>query len=1330
MLGRASALFHRDLGLDAASVIWFGSPYQKGIAKDYVAAGVEMGIQVTKECEIPISAFDGASPDREARYAIRACLTSIRSSAVFSRNIYLASMDKETVGVLELAQELGMLRGDNGWIWTIPEVMAFSAELTFFEGVFVVQALALGDPWEPMVANWNGDTQHLKEHLRAPSVCVDESHPDLGQSAQCDQLPFWSEGHAELSSCRTYAPYAYDAAVAYAIALDHAIQTGAITRDMSVDGPRNRTWNVDGGKMQQALGAMVGDTAATRYYGNCFGKGPLRFNANQERDATYEVLNFNTHCTGELSPCRIGEAEVSYDRMVWYEQERDFIKWGQGPWLPWNNRPNGWPPGCPEGEFLADGTSGAECTKIPLGKFLAEGENGELVLLPCAPGTKGVTGGSCVACDVGEYSNLPEQTECQLCPVGKYSSRPGQTACQECSPGFFQPSRGKRECALCPEGQYSSLPRQARCKTCLPGSTTLVLGAKRQEQCVCAQGTYDSRPQELLSEIILALAAERETGTFSSPLEQWPTPAMQNPICQPCYEGVICDWETEAQALRSLGVTQEGYMVLASAVEAGLRDAWQCANVGSCPAAQISTDQDTCPENSYSYCCAVCETGYFWDLNTCKHCGQQSVWSWVTGTLVFLLFCACVFLYMAGYYEGSDAEVHVRVVGIKFTACVGILFSHVQVFWLVASSSRTIENSELYDFLAGPGKTFFLTGVFNWECAAKDATTSEAALYSVIFANTLPAVAIAVVFLMPKIYNGIVYVFGVQNSYRLHSTYGLSFLLSLFETLFLMIASNAFNALITYNHPAPNDHIVSIKRYPSIRSVDSEMDAMRIIAWVCVIVWCLGYLVVCVFLFLIFPLTVKNSQFLAKLLIPYFARFEDDRFWFCIIIVVRRFVLVLCGVFWKEETQLLLMSLILMCALMTNEYFRPYRFRIVKLCDDVSLYTQMTTILILLSILPGTPPGGVTSLSVIIVGSTLILVGGALLALKEFRGAMIEGKNVLVARLAKPNEDEPESTVAVRTRESQIERMRQRIIPGRGECIQDLVIPATALVRSIGVETKETQQIFEGMSDQNITNFRKILREMQKHKKALEPADPAMKHEVIKTIESSMKETGSRTLGIPPEQSQKTPQRSMSKISMGTTWGYTLKLAPLDAAYSGGNKSRPVLSRGERSDKIPQSSSSFSGVSPGQEAGPLRSSSNGTAAHASAASAGISSFAGHGAASVVHRNKPVAKFDYRSGEVLTPEEKRRKEEEKFKNSAKIGILQQQFSSQKTSKQGSLNTSRNQGSVNEQTSTETLQPTSLNSDSGPSLPGSVHVDGTAGAAQSAQSSRLGAYSSKG
>lgn len=435
--------------------------------------------------------------------------------------------------------------------------------------------------------------------------------------------------------------------------------------------------------------------------------------------------------------------------------------------------------------------------------------------------------------------------------------------------------------------------------------------------------------------------------------------------------------------------------------------AYLCLSSSVCPPAEITVERDTCPPNSFGVACGNCETGYFLSHTTgCSECGILSG----EAGLAFVVPMLC-FLWGSLYwfscpthvppqfikssfsssgtttgkneheesqssYEFSSyvqsEEIHLRVVSIKLSTSVSFLIGNLQTFWTVASLSE-VQDQLTKKFMQAPGGALTFSGIMDPACFGdknKDVRsttgTADAAFSRTILANLMPAFPILAIFMnalftrfvltKTRMMNAFGEVRGLEYwwLYRPQFVLGLSFILILFETFFLGIATNCFSiTFAVYEHPPPlGPDRNSLLYFPGLLDTDPVRQKMAIVSIAATVVWCLGYGIVMVYLFWRANSKggVRKSIFLGRLLLPNLARFEDEYYTYGFMILLRRLCLAIIGILRiSRGWQLVLVCCVLVLSSFHVLYARPYRFNIFLKCDVFPMLVQVVCICALLN---------------------------------------------------------------------------------------------------------------------------------------------------------------------------------------------------------------------------------------------------------------------------------------------------------------------------------------------------------------------------------------------
>ena len=159
---------------------------------------------------------------------------------------------------------------------------------------------------------------------------------------------------------------------------------------------------------------------------------------------------------------------------------------------------------CPAGEWSSS-LAASSCELCPTGGYCeSEGAASELMAFTACPagtfsGGRGATSNStCMGCPAGTFSPFPGATvvdKCKPCPQGTYASSMGAAECTQCEAGEYQNASGATDCILCPARDYcpQGYPSHLGCESGagIKNAVTRHDGETSSEACVCKEGFYD-----------------------------------------------------------------------------------------------------------------------------------------------------------------------------------------------------------------------------------------------------------------------------------------------------------------------------------------------------------------------------------------------------------------------------------------------------------------------------------------------------------------------------------------------------------------------------------------------------------------------------------------------------------------------------------------------------------------------------------------------------------------------------------------------------------------------------------------------------------------------
>jgi len=107
---------------------------------------------------------------------------------------------------------------------------------------------------------------------------------------------------------------------------------------------------------------------------------------------------------------------------------------------------------------------------------------------PCPKGSYVESRGTCILCDVGQYSDLADSVVCTSCGIGAMSAV-GSTAVENCTcpAGYTGDASGGWGCSACSEGSYKDAAGSVLCTSCGIGATSAV-ASTAVGHCTCPAG--------------------------------------------------------------------------------------------------------------------------------------------------------------------------------------------------------------------------------------------------------------------------------------------------------------------------------------------------------------------------------------------------------------------------------------------------------------------------------------------------------------------------------------------------------------------------------------------------------------------------------------------------------------------------------------------------------------------------------------------------------------------------------------------------------------------------------------------------------------------------
>lgn len=94
---------------------------------------------------------------------------------------------------------------------------------------------------------------------------------------------------------------------------------------------------------------------------------------------------------------------------------------------------------------------------------------------------------------------------------------------------------------------------------------------------------------------------------------------------------------------------------------------------------------------------------------------------------------------------------------------------------------------------------------------------------------------------------------------------------------------------------------------------------------------------------------MRSNSFVMQVMLPHFGRFENEYYWFGLLILFRRFLLAVVTVIVNNwRWQLLLIAIILVGSVVINQLWKPYRYEVLSWSDSLPMTIQVVVIVAML----------------------------------------------------------------------------------------------------------------------------------------------------------------------------------------------------------------------------------------------------------------------------------------------------------------------------------------------------------------------------------------------
>lgn len=570
-------------------------------------------------------------------------------------------------------------------------------------------------------------------------------------------------------------------------------------------------------------------------------------------------------------------------------------------------------------------------------------------------------------CPKGSSANVTGMKMCNLCSTGTYAAEVGSYRCIECSEGSYSNTEGMSRCNLCDIGRYENRIGSSQCRQCPSGMTTAIQGADTDADCLCPEGRFKSSVFDFHyvqnnGTVILTTNTTVNGGT-TNVINGPESEQLNTNDCVVCHEGVSCRWggTTGGKAVTILR-SRPSYMVTKEFLQEQ-RDitrenkmsrslsAYKCTSVQACPGRVVLNIEnlntpfaDTCPPYASGVSCGMCQQDYFWSGDDgCEKCGSGSqAGGFFSLSLVMLLAVGVLWIRSTTNYNPHEIvtlELHAWVVQTKITTGISLLIDHAQTFFMIGSIGRDrksyVAASELLN----------LQGMKKLQCLFPDSLDSrDAEVWRSLLTNCMPLFLIGILVALYHITR--IDALKVPAAWLPHKVFMVIIIFAALETFFQSLMLNALGSFECYSHPEEGDFgdKSSLRLQPSIMCWEATHSSMVVVTMIFVLLWGVGYVGVLVKMFIqVAANGIPKDLFKARLMLPYFSRFEDRYFYWSLVLLLRRFLVASLRIFFSGDVdaQLLFLQILLLACVSLNQMCRPYRFDVLARADTIPMCLQL-----------------------------------------------------------------------------------------------------------------------------------------------------------------------------------------------------------------------------------------------------------------------------------------------------------------------------------------------------------------------------------------------------
>ena len=537
--------------------------------------------------------------------------------------------------------------------------------------------------------------------------------------------------------------------------------------------------------------------------------------------------------------------------------------------------------------------------KCPPGSILVRG----IICEACPAGTFkiGEFGTECTQCSPGNFQEKSGQSECSKCTSGSWRDdsddatncipckkgfirKEGDRGCSKCPLGLYVDVPGMNECYQCPPGTYADTSDGSECTTCPKSFTTEWTGTTEGNKCICAAGQFWNRRDDRCDGCQLQGVCD-EVG-------------LGAPTVWKGHYGVYDGTVDSQQIDKKLA---GGYV--------GDTNAFYKLSIYACRSGQCDPQKgkpDGCFFNREAIACAICPEGKFgFECGGCKEGGAIYV------LIVFIVLCP--FATWGGCVVTSKPYAAKATAAFQMASTFGIMAIFVQMLGMMGGFN--IDWGWFRSFF-GFAELFLLDlEVLGLGCVVGNSFTAQ--FYSSFLLPVLVGLALLLDLPISRVVPSI-----AGKEVRLTVNGCLNFMGMVYSALYISLVKLVVAFFECVPNPAADD---TLAKYKQVVCQSQEHKTGTAAVVIGMIVYVVGFFVLCLYLNVIAPASFQNPVFRArcKFLVN---RWRVDTWYWGSVAMARNLLLAFIAVISSTAVdQFIMMGIILMIFLASGFAYMPWK---------------------------------------------------------------------------------------------------------------------------------------------------------------------------------------------------------------------------------------------------------------------------------------------------------------------------------------------------------------------------------------------------------------------